>query len=248
MDNKIIVRLATAADFIYAETITTEMEQSAKARGTGIAKRSPDYIVSKMIEGKAVIATTTDGTWVGFCYIEAWEHGQYVANSGLIVSPEFRKSGVARQIKQEIFELSRRKYPTSKIFGLTTGLAVMKINSELGYEPVTYSELTTDEEFWKGCRSCVNYDILIAKERKNCICTAMLFDPAEQKTQPHESSKTAVSPEGELVQNKKRKLQDNLVLFTRWVRFKQFVLLQNPKKGTDGNQADKKPFLSLFFW
>ena len=138
MDNQnILVRVATADDQKYAEKITDEMEASAKARGTGIAKRSPDYVAKKMEEGKAVIALTDEGTWVGFCYIETWSHGSYVANSGLIVSPDFRKSGVAKKIKKKIFELSRQKYPDAKIFGLTTGLAVMKINSELGYEPVT---------------------------------------------------------------------------------------------------------------
>ena len=121
------------------------MESSAKARGTGIAKRSPEYVAQKMEEGKAVIAVMPDGKWVGFCYIEVWGHEQFVANSGLIVSPEFRKSGTAKKIKQTIFNLSRQKYPDAKIFGLTTGLAVMKINSDLGYEPVTYSELTDDE-------------------------------------------------------------------------------------------------------
>lgn len=123
------------------------MESSAKARGTGIAKRSPDYIVQKIQEGKAVIAVTENDDWVGFCYIEAWGHDAFVANSGLIVAPAFRKSGVAKQIKQRIFQLSREKYPEAKIFGLTTGLAVMKINSDLGYEPVTYSELTDDDQF-----------------------------------------------------------------------------------------------------
>ncbi len=152
----IIVRVATSNDKHYSVTITEEMEASAKARGTGIAKRSPEYLERKMEEGKAVIAHTPDGTWVGFCYIEAWGHDQFVANSGLIVAPAFRKSGVAKQIKQRIFDLSREKYPEAKIFGLTTGLAVMKINSDLGYEPVTYSELTDDPEFWAGCRSCVN--------------------------------------------------------------------------------------------
>ena len=179
MDNQnIIIRVATPGDTVYARTITDEMEASAKARGTGIAKRSPEYIEHKINEGKAVIAVTPDGTWVGFCYIETWE-GEYVANSGLIVSPAFRKSGVAKSIKQKIFQLSREKYPDAKIFGLTTGLAVMKINSELGYEPVTYSELTPDEKFWAGCQSCVNYDILMSKERKNCLCTAMLYDPKD---------------------------------------------------------------------
>ena len=177
--SKIIVRVATSADKKFASIITDEMAASAQARGTGIAKRSPDYISQKMEDGKAVIALTPEDQWVGFCYIEAWGHEQFVANSGLIVAPEFRKSGVAKQIKHRIFELSREKYPHAKIFGLTTGLAVMKINSDLGYEPVTYSELTDDEEFWAGCKSCVNYDILMSKERKNCMCTAMLYDPAD---------------------------------------------------------------------
>jgi GNAT superfamily N-acetyltransferase len=177
--NNIIIRVANSGDIHYAKIITDEMEASAKARGTGIAKRTPEYISKKIEEGKAVIAHTPDGTWVGFCYIETWGHGEYVANSGLIVAPEFRKSGVAKAIKKRIFDLSREKYPDAKIFGLTTGLAVMKINSELGYEPVTYSELTQDEAFWSGCKSCVNYETLMSKDRKNCFCTAMLYDPKD---------------------------------------------------------------------
>jgi hypothetical protein len=165
----------------YAETICNEMFESAKARGTGIARRSPEYVAGKMKEGKAVIALHKDGTWAGFCYIETWSHGDYVANSGLVVNPEFRKVGLAKAIKKRIFDLSREKYPHAKIFGLTTGLAVMKINSDLGYEPVTYSELTQDEDFWKGCQSCVNYEILKSKDRKNCMCTAMLWDPVEKE-------------------------------------------------------------------
>ncbi len=175
----VLVREAGPKDEHYARIITDEMEASARARGTGIAKRSPEYVAQKMHEGKAVIAVTESGEWVGFCYIEAWGHNQFVANSGLIVAPSFRKSGVATQIKRRIFNLSRSRYPDAKIFGLTTGLAVMKMNSELGYVPVTYSELTDDDEFWAGCRSCVNYEILQSKQRKNCLCTGMLFDPAK---------------------------------------------------------------------
>lgn len=197
MDNQnIIIRVAVADDKKFAKTITDEMESSAKARGTGIAKRTPEYIEQKIDEGKAVIAVTKDGTWVGFCYIETWSHGEYVANSGLIVSPAFRKSGVAKSIKKVIFDLSRERYPDAKLFGLTTGLAVMKINSELGYEPVTYSELTQDEAFWAGCKSCVNYDILMSKERKNCLCTGMLYDPKDHyepaETQEHFRKKSKV--------------------------------------------------------
>lgn len=172
--------MATHSDNKYASTISNEMQASAQARGTGIAKRTPLYIQTKMIEGKAVIALTTLGEWVGFCYIEVWGHNQFVANSGLIVAPAFRKSGVAKLIKQKVFTLSTQKYPNAKIFGLTTGLAVMKINSYLGYKPVTYAELTTDEDFWAGCKSCVNYDILMSKDKKNCMCTAMLYNPADQ--------------------------------------------------------------------
>lgn len=173
----------------YAEQICDEMAESAKARGTGIARRSPEYVATKMREGKAVIALHLDGTWAGFCYIETWQHESFVANSGLIVNPLFRKCGLAKAIKNRIFKLSREKYPEAKIFGLTTGLAVMKINSELGYEPVTYSELTQDDKFWQGCKSCVNYDILTMKERKNCLCTAMLYDPLEKMKELEEQQR-----------------------------------------------------------
>jgi len=178
-ENDFVIIPATENHIIHAQQICDEMAESAKARGTGIAKRSPEYVANKMLEGKAVIALDKGGNWAGFCYIETWD-GSFVANSGLIVSPKYRKVGLAKAIKKRVFDLSRERYPTAKIFGLTTGLAVMKINSELGYEPVTYSELTQDENFWKGCQSCVNYDILTMKERKNCLCTAMLWDPEEK--------------------------------------------------------------------
>lgn len=165
----------------FAREIVDEMAESAKARGTGIAKRSPEYVAGKMREGKAVIAFHKDGRWAGFSYIETWGHGKYVANSGLIINPEFRNLGLAKAIKTATFFLSLQKFEGAKLFGLTTGLAVMKINNELGYRPVTYSELTDDEQFWKGCESCVNYPILSSKGRKNCLCTAMLFDPATDR-------------------------------------------------------------------
>ena len=234
MDNQqqIIIRVADHLDTHYAVRITDEMESSAKARGTGIAKRSPEYVATKMLEGKAVIAVTNAGQWVGFCYIEEWSHGKFVANSGLIVAPEFRKSGVARQIKQRIFNLSREKYPDSKIFGLTTGLAVMRINSELGYEPVTYSELTDDEEFWSGCKSCVNFEILTSKERKNCMCTAMLFDPKD-----HYEPKETV-----------RYFEENKKGFERLQRIKQWKLLRPfLKKEKDKSSSSLKSIFSFLF-
>jgi len=157
----------------YAEEICELIETSAKERGTGIAKRDPEYVRQKIRNQNAVIAFIGEKL-VGFCYIEIWSHGKYVANSGLIVSPEFRKSGVAKKIKKAVFDLSREKYPDAKVFGITTSLAVMKINSSLGYQPVTFSELTQEDAFWNGCKSCKNYDILERNERKMCLCTAML--------------------------------------------------------------------------
>lgn len=242
-----MVREAVPDDKKYADAITDEMAESAKARGTGIAKRSPEYIQSKMDEGKAVIALTSDGTWVGFCYVEAWEHGKYVANSGLIVAPAYRKTGVATEIKRKIFALSRKRYPDAKIFGLTTGLAVMKINSDLGYEPVTYSELTTDEEFWKGCRSCVNYEILMSKDRKNCMCTAMLYDPKEKLSPAVNGQVVAAMPV--VRKRRRRKFAENYSLFERWLRFKQFVMLQGWRRKEAAVEEKGKSILSfLFFW
>jgi hypothetical protein len=228
-NSNIIIKVATAADSHYAAAITNEMAASAKARGTGIAKRSPEYVEQKIIEGKSVIALTAGGEWVGFCYIEVWEHNKFVANSGLIVSPLYRKTGVAKSIKKRIFELSREKYPDSKIFGLTTGLAVMKINSDLGYEPVTYSELTNDEQFWAGCKSCVNYDILMSKERKNCMCTAMLFDPADHYT-PEET---------------KQEFKQRSKIYERFMSIKQSKLLRFLQKKQGGGAS--KSLLRHFF-
>ena len=178
---KFNIEVASEKHCAYAEEICREMEASAKVRGTGIAKRSPEYVMKKMCEGKAVIATDEKKRFAGFSYIESWSHECFVANSGLIVNPGYRKSGLARQIKKKIFELSRKKFPNAKIFSITTSLAVMKLNSEIGYKPVTFSELTDDNEFWKGCEACVNYDILQRNNRRMCLCTGMLYDPEKEE-------------------------------------------------------------------
>ena len=174
--DEIIVQVASEEHIRFAEEICKEIEESAKARGTGIAKRDPEYIKEKMRQGKAVIALDGD-KFIGFCYIEWWENKSFVANSGLIVSPEYRKYGLATKIKQKAFELTRTRYPNAKLFGLTTSIPVMKINKQLGYEAVNFDNLTHDDNFWKGCSSCVNYDILTATDRKHCMCTGMIYDP-----------------------------------------------------------------------
>lgn len=181
------VVIADLSHMPYAQEICDEMATSAAKRGTGIAKRSAEYIASKMVQGKAVIAFHKDGRWAGFSYIESWENENYIANSGLIIAPPFRELGLATKIKQMTFTLSLGLFPTAKLFGLTTGLAVMKINNQLGYKPVTYTQLTKDETFWKGCESCVNYEILKHKNHLNCLCTAMIYDPNENKNYEKES-------------------------------------------------------------
>ena len=173
-DIKVIV--ADASHERYVDEILETISAAAKVRGTGIAKRTHEYVAQKMKEGKAIIALSDD-EFAGFCYIESWGNKQYVANSGLIVKDKFRGHGLARRIKQKAFELSREKWPNAKLFGLTSGGAVMKINTELGYVPVPFSELTDDDAFWKGCEGCVNHDVLMRTERRYCICTAMLYDP-----------------------------------------------------------------------
>src|SRR5574344_2637894 len=178
MNTEINVMIADASQVAYVDTILETIANAAKIRGTGIAKRSPEYVTQKILEGKAIIALNGE-EFAGFCYIETWGNKQFVANSGLIVVEKFRGHGLAKRIKQKAFELSRTRFPDAKIFGLTTGAAVMKINYELGYRPVTYAELTDDEAFWKGCQSCVNYDILQRQNRRFCMCTAMLYDRKE---------------------------------------------------------------------
>lgn len=179
------ILIANASHEKYVDEILDTISAAAKVRGTGIAKRTHEYLTQKMKEGKAIIAVAGD-EFAGFCYIESWGNRQYVANSGLIVREKFRGHGLARRIKQRAFALSRQMWPNAKLFGLTSGGAVMKINTELGYVPVPFSELTDDEAFWKGCEGCVNHDVLMRTDRRYCICTAMLYDPKAHKKQKEE--------------------------------------------------------------
>lgn len=174
------IYIANSSYVGYAEEICELIYVSAQARGTGIAKRSPEYVAEKISSGRAVVALDGDKL-VGFSYIETFSHKRFVANSGLIVHPDYRGQGLAKRIKRSIFDLSRKLYPDANIFSITTGLAVMKMNSELGFKPVTYSELTDDKEFWKGCQTCRNFDILQRNDYKMCLCTALLYDPVTTK-------------------------------------------------------------------
>jgi len=185
---KIEIVVANESHLAYVDTILDTISAAAAKRGTGIAKRSPEYIQKKILEGKAIIALTDEKEFAGFCYIESWGDKQFVANSGLIVVEKFRGQGLAKAIKKKSFDLSRETFPNAKLFGLTTGLAVMKINSELGYRPVTFSELTQDESFWKGCEACCNFDILKRNNYRMCLCTGMLYDPDEHTAEAKKQS------------------------------------------------------------
>ena len=171
---KIII--ANKSHAIYAKIICETIADSANVRGTGIAKRTTDYIIQRMNNQNAVIALDKEN-FVGFCYIEKWGHGKFVANSGLIVHPDYRGKGIAKLIKEKVFIHSRLKFPEAKVFSITTGLPVMKMNSDLGYKPVTFSELTKDQSFWNGCQTCKNYDVLQRTSQSMCLCTGMLYDP-----------------------------------------------------------------------
>lgn len=206
------VVIANKSHIKYAEAICETIAESAQVRGTGIAKRTPEYISSKIENGNAVIALDGD-TFAGFCYIEKWGHGKFVANSGLIVHPDYRGKGLAKKIKHKIFEHSRNKFPNSKVFSITTGLAVMKMNSDLGYKPVTFSELTDDQSFWDGCQTCQNYDVLTRTKRKMCLCTGMLYDP--EKVNEEETT------------NRKEVKEKT---FKRLKRIKQTLFLRKDKK------------------
>jgi len=184
---EIDVMVADASHEVYVDEILETIEAAAKVRGTGIAKRTHDYLATKMKEGKAVIALTANEEFAGFTYIESWGNKQYVATSGLIVPEKFRHMGIAKRVKEASFALARLRWPKAKIFSLTSGGAVMKMNTELGYVPVTFNELTDDEAFWRGCEGCINHDVLIRTGRKYCICTAMLFDPSD----PHRAAREA---------------------------------------------------------
>lgn len=178
MKDQIEVVVADESHEKYVDTILETISEAAKVRGTGIAKRTHEYVLNKMREAKAVIALDGD-RFAGFSYIETWQDKKYVTTSGLIVHPDYRGRGLAKRIKDMTFTLARIRWPHAKIFSLTSGAAVMAMNTQLGYKPVTFADLTQDEAFWKGCEGCVNVDILHRTGRRYCICTGMLYDPEE---------------------------------------------------------------------
>ena len=204
--------VASKIDVKYTNEISELIKKAAQKRGTGIAKRTPEYLEEKILSGKAVIAKTETDKLVGFCYIESWGHQDFVATSGLIVKDDYRGLGVSKKIKEKAFELSRERFPKAKLFSITTSIAVMKLNMRMGYEPVTLENLTDDNDFWKGCEGCVNYPILQQTERKHCLCTGLLYDPQKKEINNNETK--------------------TLKVYSRWFKYKWQVLskITKPKK------------------
>ncbi len=162
----------------HAIKIAEMIERASEKKGTILAIRKPNYILDKIIKGKSILAL--DGEIiVGFCYFQNWENNEFIAHSGLIINENYLGRGLSKKIKKQIFNLSRQKFPKAKLFGLTTSAAVMKINYELGYQSVNYNQLTNDEDFWKGCKTCSNYQRLMQAKREKCKCTGMLMDPGK---------------------------------------------------------------------
>jgi len=212
---QINVHVSNVSHLKYVEEILDTIETSAKARGTGIARRSVEYVEKKLKEGTAVIALTDEGVFAGFSYIEIFQEGKYLVNSGLIVHPDFRGIGLAKRIKLEIFNRSKELYPKAKIVSITTSLIVLKLNTDLGYKPVTFSELPQTELFWKGCATCVNYDVLTRTNKKMCLCTGLLYDPEHHQ--------------------EKFDYTENSQKLSRLKRIKQAIFLKAKKlKGTKG--------------
>ncbi len=201
---KFIISVAGEKHLLHVPEVEKALQDASKVKGTGLAKRSQKYLTDKIVEGKAIIALTKAGEFAGFCYIESWGHEKFVANSGLIVLDKFRGNGLAMKIKEEAFRLSRKIFPGAKMFGLTTSLAVMKINSAIGYKPVTFSELTDDKQFWKGCQSCAYYDILFRTNQTHCLCTAMLYDPEKEENASKGKKKQAKAKNGKKIQTKRK--------------------------------------------
>ncbi|MCK5781277.1 MAG: GNAT family N-acetyltransferase [Flavobacteriales bacterium] len=212
------VFVSNSSHLKYVGEILETIETSAKARGTGIAKRSVEYVEKKLKEENAVIALTSDGVFAGFSYIEVFQDGRFLVNSGLIVHPDFRNIGLAKKIKHAIFERSKELYPEAKIVSITTSLIVLKLNTDLGYKPVTFSELPQTELFWNGCATCVNYDVLTRTNRKMCLCTGLLYDPKHHEKKFDYSKKSKVL-------TRLKKIKESILLKAKKIKGNRDVML-----------------------
>ena len=180
MEKNIKIEFATDGHLKYAGAISLAIAEAAKDKNSGLAHRTPEYIAEKIAAGKGVIALDGDSL-AGFCYIAGWEHDFFVSHSGLIVKPEYRGCGLAKAMKAKAFELSAVRFPGARVFGLTTSPAVKKINLELGYKAVPYKQITRDIDFWMGCFTCTHYETLCKNAFEECFCTAMVYNPNENK-------------------------------------------------------------------
>lgn len=168
---------ATTEHLRYVPAIVQLIEDASNEPGAALAKRSAEYVTSKIEHGFAVIALTEDDKVVGFQCLSPWEGDKFVSHSALVVHPNFRRQGLSREIKGQIVELTRKKFPEAIMFGITLSPSVMSLNTAHGFRPVGYDSLTKDDAFWKGCETCPYHDVLLKMQRTVCLCTALRLDP-----------------------------------------------------------------------
>ena len=175
---EITVRPATAADAKYAEAASALIAEAARTHD--IAEREVAFLIEKIESGKAAVALRSrpgqPDELIGFGYFSAWQDGAFVSHSGLVVRPDLRGHKLGRRLKTALFEGSRAKYPNATTMSLTTSPQVKAMNLSLGFEVVPFEEMTTDEAFWDGCKTCRNYAEMQAKGIR-CCCEAMILRP-----------------------------------------------------------------------
>ncbi len=170
------VRQATAADDVYAEAASQLIQKASKDHD--IAERSPDWLRGKIRGGKAAVALQGDQL-IGFGYFSDWQDGKFVSHSGLVVDDAFRGHGLGRRLKQQLMAGTRRLFPDATMMSLTTSPAVKAMNLSLGFRVVPLDQLTSDQSFWDGCKTCRNYAEVQARGER-CCCEGMIL-PAESE-------------------------------------------------------------------
>ncbi len=175
------VHESTPEDVRFAEAASRLID--AASSQYDIAKRSPEWLGAKIRAGRAAIATAAapsdERELVGFGYWSAWDKDTFISHSGLVVRPDYRGSGLGRDLKTILFDSSRRQLPRATLMSLTTSPHVRALNLSLGFEVVPLDQLTHDPAFWEGCRTCRNYAAVQARGER-CCCEGMLLRAAPE--------------------------------------------------------------------
>ncbi len=140
-----------------------------------IATRTTEWLAKKVRARRAAVALDGDEL-VGFGYWSSWQEDTFVSHSGLVVRADYRGAGLGGDLKRVLFDSSRRQLPDARLISLTTSPQVRKLNLALGFEIVPLDQLTQDPAFWEGCKTCRNYEDVVARGEQ-CCCEGMLLLP-----------------------------------------------------------------------